>query len=397
MPCLSTLADRDTVTNVVVFIVDSLRFDFLPDKVSDRGVTARTIAPSTYTATSIPSMMTGRYPATHRVWNFNNVLREVPEMFRYPNAGMDLRHVWMHIDDPATKPPNRVLRLTDEVTADDADEPFTVVIHDKGAHAPYDFFNVEWDGSPDYFEHYGGRDQTLREEYAKGVETATDRFFEVVGLLEERRILDDTLVVFTSDHGELLGEHSRGGVYAHGSPVCPELVEVPTVFIGATLPEGKSLENTISGADLAPTVLGAQQRDIPDDVDGVDLWNVEYPDNRVFRSDFWANAGRVQYGACSVWDESGGVVRHHGPAAERLLFAVHRKLYKGAQAPANRTTSPRALWRLAYTFGKREITYGSPDANQIRSMIVPEFEEGTNETEAERISKDQLRALGYVE
>lgn len=394
---LSTLSERDSATNVVVFIADSLRFDYLPDRVSNQGLTARTIAPSTYTATSLPSMMTGQYPATHRVWNFNNVLRNPPEIFTYPNSGMDLRNVWVDIDNPAQKPPNRVLQLKDQVTIDKVDEPFTVVIHDKGAHAPYDFFNVEWDSSPPYFKEYAGEDQFLRNEYEKGAKSAADRFFDVVDDLKEREVLEETLVIFTSDHGELLGEHSRGGLYAHGSPVCPELVEVPTVFLGCGLPKGETYDRLVSGTDLAPTILGAQKRNIPKGVEGINLWSTEPPKDRIVRSDFWANAGRVKYGASSAWDKNGGLVQHHGSPQERLLFAVHRKLYKGFQAPANRRVSPRALWQFALTFGKKKLVYGAPDVERTKSAIVSSFEPGNDETDVDPVPEDQLRALGYLE
>ncbi len=393
---ISSLAPRDNVTNVVVFIADSLRFDYLPTAVSDRGVTARTIAASTYTATSIPSMMTGRYPDTHRVWNFNNVLRDTPALFKYPNSGMDLRNVWVDIDDPAVKPPNRVLGLKSQETIDEAEEPFTVVIHDKGAHAPYNFFDVKWDSSPPYFEHYAGEDSVLRREYKRGAETSADRFFEVVEEIEDRGILEETLIVFTSDHGELLGEPERGGVYAHGSPVCPELVEVPTVFVGGGLPEGERYDQLVSGTDLAPTLLGAQDREVPEDIDGVDLWNTNSAEDRIVRSDFWANAGRVKYGASSAWDADGGIVRHHGSVPERLLFAIHRKLYKGAQASANRKGSPTTFWNLLKTFGKPEVVYGDPHLERVQSAAVSEFEPGSDETDAERVPKERLRDLGYI-
>jgi hypothetical protein len=167
--------------------------------------------------------------------------------------------------------------------------------------------------------------------------------------------------------------------------------------MGGGLPAGIKYDGLVSGADLAPTALGAQDRNVPDEVDGIDLWNSSPSEKRVVRSDFWANAGRVQYGASSAWDENGGIVHHHGSAPERLLFAVHRKLYKGAQASANRRLSPRAVWRLAYTFGKGEIIYGSPRVDRVRAATVLSFEGGTDKRNAERISKDQLRALGYVE
>ncbi|MFC5971142.1 sulfatase-like hydrolase/transferase [Halomarina salina] len=397
MAALSDLAKRGTVNNVLIFVADSLRFDSLPSRIAQRGVTARTVAASTYTATSIPSMASGLYPATHRVWSFDDVLPETPELLAGEHCGTDLRNVWDHVESPAEKPPNRILRVTEERTLEGLGEPFTLLVHDKGAHAPYDYTNVRWDTSPEFFRHFAGRDQELRNLYQRGATTAAERFEGLVDMLHDRELYDDTLVVFTSDHGELLGEPSRGGVYAHGAPVCPELVSVPTVFMGAGLPEGEVYDELLSGVDLAPTAIAARGETVPDDVEGVDVWTKSPSADRVVRSEFWAKGGRVSYGASSAWNRDGGVVRHHGRASERVAFAIHRKLVKGAQAPANRSRSPYQMWRLLRTFGDRELVYGSVDPQSLRPALVEEFRPNDSTSDVAAASKEQLEALGYLE
>jgi hypothetical protein len=393
---LAELFDVSSVKNVLIYIADSLRMDHLPEQVADRGVTIPTIAASTYTASSIPSMMTGNYPATHRIWGFNDVLSRSPRLLTGKNAGMDLRNVWTDIDDPAQKPPNRVLGLETEHRLEDADPGFTIVIHEKGAHAPYDFFNVEYETSPPYFRDYAGRDEQLRELYKKGANATGSRFLEKVSALEASGELSETLVIFTSDHGELLGETGRGGVYAHGSPVCPELVKVPTVFVGGGLPAGEQLDWTISGTDLAPTALGAQNRFEGMDVDGVNLWTTTPGDHRVVRSDFWARGGRIEYAASSAWDGGGGVVKHFGSTTERLVFGIHRKFIKGLQAPANRSGLLKSLVPFLRTFGKSVVTYDSPYAASCDDAVSG-FETRETTTNAPEVTEEQLRALGYVE
>jgi len=397
MPSLSTLADREEVDNVLIYVADSLRYDALPTSVSERGVTVRTAAASTYTASSIPSMASGRYPAAHRVWNFDDVLPETPELLAGATAGTDLRNVWDHVESPAEKPPNRILRVTEARTLNDVAEPFVLFVHDKGAHAPYDYTNVPWETSREFFEHYAGRTEDLRGLYRRGAATTADRFLGMVDELRDRGLYQNTLVVFTSDHGELLSEPSRGGLYAHGSPVCPELVYVPTVFMGAGLPEGETYGGLASGVDLAPTALAAQGRPIPGTVDGSDLWSEEPADDRVVRSEFWARGGRISYSASSAWTRAGGLVHHHGTAPERLAFAVHRKLVKGSQAPANRSRSPRQFWNLCRTFGERDVTYGTPDVDRCRSELVEEFHPNDATSEVDSVTTEQLEALGYVE
>jgi hypothetical protein len=75
---------------------------------------------------------------------------------------------------------------------------------------------------------------------------------EVVRILDEAGILDDTLLIFTSDHGEELDEH--GAMLAHGHSLYRELVRVPLIV---RLPDesGAAVEGPVELIDLAPTVL----------------------------------------------------------------------------------------------------------------------------------------------
>jgi arylsulfatase A-like enzyme len=74
--------------------------------------------------------------------------------------------------------------------------------------------------------------------------------------LRERGVLDDTLVVFTSDHGEELGEHGDWGW--HGHTLYDELLRVPLVV---RFPDGRwageRVRRQVRLIDLAPTVADA--------------------------------------------------------------------------------------------------------------------------------------------
>jgi len=281
-----------------------------------------------------------------------------------------------------------------QLSVEDAEPPFAVVVHDIGAHAPYDFFDNEFDTTGPFFEQYAGDRAALDDRYHRGARSAGERFRGCLDTLEERGLLEETLVAFTSDHGELLGEPERGGTYGHGEPVCPELVEVPTVFLGAGLPGRESLDGVTSGVDLAPTLLAAQGRTGPD-VAGVDLWNDAVGPDRTVRSEYWSSAGRLRYGAGSAWSGDGGVVRHVEGRTTQLAYAVHRKLYTGREAAANRRGSPRQFSHLLRTFGSRELVFGDPDVERLREHVVGGFERERDRS-GEGVDEEHLRALGYV-
>lgn len=67
----------------------------------------------------------------------------------------------------------------------------------------------------------------LREGYVKSVKYVTKKVIEFINFLEEENILHKSLVVISSDHGQLLGEHNR---LMHGTYLYDELLKVPLII-----------------------------------------------------------------------------------------------------------------------------------------------------------------------
>lgn len=76
--------------------------------------------------------------------------------------------------------------------------------------------------------------------------------------------LQDTILLFTSDHGYHLGEH--GIVESKGTPY-EEAIRIPLVVRGPGVPVGESRE-VVSLVDIAPTIAAWAQAATPDFVDG---------------------------------------------------------------------------------------------------------------------------------
>ena len=86
--------------------------------------------------------------------------------------------------------------------------------------------------------------------------------------LEDAGILDDTLVVFTSDHGTMLGSHG------HVNKQLPweESINVPLLIRYPPKIEGGSRSDLMVGlVDLTPTLMGLLDVDVPRGFDGHDL------------------------------------------------------------------------------------------------------------------------------
>lgn len=98
-----------------------------------------------------------------------------------------------------------------------------------------------------------------------------DNIGRLLNYLEETGAKDDTLIIFTSDHGEMLGDHYLFGKESYYDPTfhVPMIVRDPRELANAT--RGKSLDMFTEHVDIMPTVLEYLGAPIPRQCDGMPL------------------------------------------------------------------------------------------------------------------------------
>ena len=103
--------------------------------------------------------------------------------------------------------------------------------------------------------------------YLAMVALIDDQVGRILKALEETGQAEDTLVVFMSDHGEMLGDH---GIYFKGPHFYDCQLRVPLVMrwpAGGIVPN-RRIEGLVELIDLAPTFLDAAELAIPQRVQG---------------------------------------------------------------------------------------------------------------------------------
>lgn len=85
--------------------------------------------------------------------------------------------------------------------------------------------------------------------------------------LEDQGVLDETLIIYTSDHGEMLGQH---GLW-HKMQAYEESLRVPLLFSAPWIAQQKNSSASASLLDIAPTIMGQAGFEIPASYEGRDL------------------------------------------------------------------------------------------------------------------------------
>ncbi len=132
-----------------------------------------------------------------------------------------------------------------------------------------------------------------REAYYACVDFVDDCIGELLEGLDAAGMLDNTIIVYTSDHGEMAGLHGLWGKGIYFEPA----VRVPLMISGPGISEGPHrVRGPISLMDLFPTVCGLIGLPVPDGLDGVDFSAVlADPESAVSPRD-WVPSSYFGYG-----------------------------------------------------------------------------------------------------
>jgi arylsulfatase A-like enzyme len=91
---------------------------------------------------------------------------------------------------------------------------------------------------------------------------------QIMKTLEQENLLEETLVIFTSDHGELLGDH---GLWLKGPFFYDGLINVPFIISCPGISNNRKSNNLASHIDLYPTICEAVGLPVPPQVLGTSL------------------------------------------------------------------------------------------------------------------------------
>ena len=202
------------------------------------------------------------------------------------------------------------------------------------------------------------------------VDRQLGRFFEA---LDADGLTDDAVVLFTSDHGEELFDHSG---FEHGHTVYDELLRVPLIARGPGIQPARH-EVVVSLLDLFPTVLTAFGQTVPSGLPGRSLWPALYGDPLPDRP---AYAERTLY----------------GPEHQAIIGWPYKLIHR-ADVEENR------LFDLARDFGELEdVAAAYPeDVARLRALLQATLEAAAGSGTADEVEMDEatlkaLRSLGYV-
>jgi len=144
------------------------------------------------------------------------------------------------------------------------------------------YFQAE---SHKYYHFSQASEQTFREMKAAYYGTVSQidwQLGQVLQALQDRGLADNTIVVFTSDHGEFLGDH---GIPAKAPFLLDCMLRVPCLICAPQgIRKGVVTDELTESVDLYPTLCRLAGLEVPEWVQGRDLTPLLAGDSRAFHS-----------------------------------------------------------------------------------------------------------------
>jgi len=331
---LATACGDDERPNVLLYVADTVRADELAcygndaiqtpnfDRLADEGILfENAYAQSSWTRTSMASLLTATYPEVHgveaRMDPLSEQLRFLPEILSEagystaaitsnPNIGSAFgfdRGFDDFFELYERRNPGRVrigefVTTADEISEvaiewiDRASEPFFLLILSVDPHSPYE--------PPDGFDNFGGdyegpatgasafinrsdltraEQERIRSLYRGEITFNDHAFGMLVDDLKARGLYDRTAVIFASDHGEEFWEHGGRG---HGKTLFEEVLRVPLILrLPGGFPAGKRVAAPVELVDVLPTILELCALPMPPQLQGTSLLASPDPDRPI--------------------------------------------------------------------------------------------------------------------
>ncbi|MCC7539893.1 MAG: sulfatase-like hydrolase/transferase [Deltaproteobacteria bacterium] len=244
-------------------------------------------------------------------------------------------------------------------------KPFFLWVHLFDPHLPYEAPEIDRRGAAT--------------PYDAEVTTADRATGRIVDWLRRQRLIDETFVALTSDHGESLGEHEER---THSVFVYEATMHVPFIVrYPPLLPRGRVHRPTVRGVDLAPTLLRALGLPGTRDSQGADL--------------LAALAGRERGPELDAYSESLVSEIGFGMAP---LHAIRRGPWTYVRAPRpelyDRSRDPRELENLYDAQRAR-----AAELDRALETVLADSARRSHRVDAralDRTTSDQLQALGYL-
>jgi arylsulfatase A-like enzyme len=282
-----------------------------------------------------------------------------------------------------------------------ADRPFFLYVHTIDPHVPYmpprDLLALydpdPYTGVVDFARdrllleniksgriHLEARDRRRLEALYDGEITYHDRHFgAIMDALESRGLADETIVVFTADHGEEFWDHDSVG---HGHSVWQELIQVPLIVrVPGVTDDGMRLGDAVGLVDVLPTIYDALGLPVPPQASGESF----------FPQLLGAAADAPRFTVTGFMDGWRAI----NVGRLKLIHRTERRfqLYDVATDP-DETRDLAAERPIAVRYARGLLGLGLAAAE--RPVARPRAQIAAERTDVDPALRRQLEALGYV-
>jgi len=432
-----TQCNCNPLPNVVLIVSDATRADhlslygydrqttpFLEKFADDAVVFDQAMSQGTHTIVSTPCLLASVYPSTHKLVNYRNVLNPkfelISEMLKQAgyatfgcaanphlgitngfSQGFDTYLFPMHWEDVDAP---KVFHSLFDWLPEAGRQPFFGFLFCIDPHTPYSppppydgLFDPSWQYEPVTAGTHGeplpeARLRNMIAQYDGEIALVDKAIEDLVTALKARALFANTMIIYTSDHGEAL--YDREDDFGHGKAPYEEVVHIPLLvrfpsplkFPPVTF--AGRYDDVVSLVDVLPTIAEFLHLPRPKTAMGVSF--VDLLKNKKTEKEKFAFLEEI--------------LEQYGPYHIQALRRKNYKLIKFLKYE-NETNRKSELYDLEHDAKEQKNLFSEkPDlAKKLQAQMeamerfaASKSGEPAEETQVDEDTVDRLRALGYL-
>src|SRR3989344_4832084 len=267
--------------NVIMILVDGARVDYLKkypnfSKISNRGTflsNGCTYAP--YTIASLHAIFSGVYGNKsgtdnyYGTYDFNSEdYATLAEYFKYngfvtygdtinelvaPKQGFDIFTIHNEFEDNLTERHQAIIKEVKQ-HSEKKNQPFFLYLHYSNIHTGIKL-NV-LDKYNNFSQEYFGKTEENKKDYEIYFSKSDEYIGEIINFIENQKLIDDSIVFITNDHGISTGE--KIGERAYGVFCYEYTIKTFLICLGEIFPK-KEIKNLFRTIDITPTIINIME------------------------------------------------------------------------------------------------------------------------------------------
>ncbi|HWP93817.1 MAG TPA: sulfatase [Thermodesulfobacteriota bacterium] len=226
-------------------------------------------------------------------------------------------------------------------------------------------------------------------QYDAEIKYMDENIGRVLDLVKDMGLSDNTIIIFTADHGEALGDHNL--YFAHGRFAYDDCLRVPLIVkIPGLKSDVKIIDHPVELNNVMPTILDILNIPIHEEAQGTSLMPLMFGDNHSIPEHAFAEAGYQEDYQRVIRTKKWKLIYIPDKEDQKIMQGMPFELYDIENDPNELNNLINVEVKIADQL-KKELFDWMESSDQLDGLVSQE------EIVIDKQTEESLKTLGYIQ